>query len=90
MNLYGQEMDEAFLRLTANMGWTIAGSPPIVTSSAREALEMQREKGTETAGWPGDDREGVLRAVVLLGPRLPIATVIEKKALSPAAPSRRR
>lgn len=47
MNLYGQEMDEGVSPLAANMGWTIAWEPADRDFIGREALEMQREKGTE-------------------------------------------
>ena len=47
MNLYGQEMDESVSPLAANMGWTIAWEPADREFIGREALEMQREKGTE-------------------------------------------
>lgn len=47
MNLYGQEMDEGVSPLAANMGWTIAWEPADREFIGREALEMQREKGTE-------------------------------------------
>ncbi|SQI98063.1 glycine cleavage system aminomethyltransferase T [Klebsiella oxytoca] len=47
MNLYGQEMDEGVSPLAANMGWTIAWEPADRDFIGREALELQREKGTE-------------------------------------------
>lgn len=47
MNLYGQEMDEGVSPLAANMGWTVAWQPEDRDFIGREALEAQREKGTE-------------------------------------------
>ncbi len=47
MNLYGQEMDEGVSPLAANMGWTIAWQPEDRRFIGREALEQQREQGTE-------------------------------------------
>ena len=47
MNLYGQEMDETISPLAANMGWTIAWEPADRDFIGREALEVQREHGTE-------------------------------------------
>ncbi|MCP9267611.1 glycine cleavage system aminomethyltransferase GcvT [Xenorhabdus sp. XENO-1] len=47
MNLYGQEMDETISPLAANMGWTIAWKPEDRQFIGREALERQREVGTE-------------------------------------------
>lgn len=44
MNLYGQEMDEGVSPLAANMGWTIAWSPPIVTSSAAKRWRCSVKK----------------------------------------------
>ena len=60
MNLYGQEMDESVSPLAANMGWTIAWEPADREFIGREALEMQREKGTEQLVG-GDEGKGVLR-----------------------------
>ncbi|SPW56054.1 aminomethyltransferase (glycine cleavage system protein) [Escherichia coli] len=57
MNLYGQEMDETISPLAANMGWTIAWEPADRDFIGREALEVQREHGTEKTGWSGDDRK---------------------------------
>lgn len=51
MNLYGQEMDEGISPLAANMGWTIAWEPADRDFIGREALEMQREKATNS--WSG-------------------------------------
>lgn len=52
MNLYGQEMDEGISPLEANMGWTIAWEPADRDFIGREALEMQREKATNSwSGW---------------------------------------
>ena len=87
MNLYGQEMDEGVSPLAANMGWTIAWEPADRNFIGREALEMQREKGTEQLVGLVMTEKGVLRGG--LRSVLPIATVIKKKALLPAAPSRR-
>ncbi|MCE1892611.1 glycine cleavage system aminomethyltransferase GcvT, partial [Enterobacter hormaechei] len=47
MNLYSQEMDETISPLAANMGWTIAWKPEDRQFIGREALEKQRETGTE-------------------------------------------
>lgn len=47
MNLYGQEMDEGVSPLAANMGWTVAWEPADRDFIGREALEAQREQGTE-------------------------------------------
>lgn len=61
MNLYGQEMDEGVSPLAANMGWTIAWEPADRDFIGREALEMQREKGTEQLVGPVMKEKGVLR-----------------------------
>ncbi len=50
-------MDEGVSPLAANMGWTIAWEPADRNFIGREALEMQREKGTEQLVGLGDDRE---------------------------------
>lgn len=47
MNLYGQEMDEGVSPLAANMGWTVSWEPAERDFIGREALESQREKGTD-------------------------------------------
>jgi len=61
MNLYGQEMDEGVSPLAANMGWTIAWEPADRDFIGREALEMQREKGTEQLVGLAMKEKGVLR-----------------------------
>ena len=61
MNLYGQEMDEGGSPLAANMGWTIAWEPADRNFIGREALEMQREKGTEQLVGLVMTEKGVLR-----------------------------
>jgi hypothetical protein len=61
MNLYGQEMDEGVSPLAANMGWTIAWEPADRDFIGREALEMQREKGTEQLVGLVMTEKGVLR-----------------------------
>lgn len=61
MNLYGQEMDEGISPLAANMGWTIAWEPADRDFIGREALEVQREKGTEQLVGLVMTEKGVLR-----------------------------
>jgi len=61
MNLYGQEMDEGVSPLAANMGWTIAWQPVEREFIGREALEAQREKGTEQLVGLVMTEKGVLR-----------------------------
>ncbi|MGG7449213.1 glycine cleavage system aminomethyltransferase GcvT [Kosakonia oryzendophytica] len=61
MNLYGQEMDESVSPLAANMGWTIAWEPQDRHFIGREALELQREKGTEQLVGLVMTEKGVLR-----------------------------
>lgn len=61
MNLYGQEMDEGVSPLAANMGWTIAWEPADRDFIGREALESQREKGTEQLVGLVMTEKGVLR-----------------------------
>jgi len=61
MNLYGQEMDEGVSPLAANMGWTIAWEPADRDFIGREALELQREKGTEQLVGLVMTEKGVLR-----------------------------
>lgn len=61
MNLYGQEMDEGVSPLAANMGWTIAWEPADRDFIGREALENQREKGTEQLVGLVMTEKGVLR-----------------------------
>ena len=61
MNLYGQEMDESISPLAANMGWTIAWEPADRAFIGREALELQREKGTEQLVGLVMTEKGVLR-----------------------------
>ncbi|WP_336933998.1 glycine cleavage system aminomethyltransferase GcvT, partial [Atlantibacter hermannii] len=61
MNLYGQEMDEGVSPLEANMGWTIAWQPEDRDFIGREALESQREKGTDQLVGLIMKEKGVLR-----------------------------
>ena len=61
MNLYGQEMDEGVSPLAANMGWTICWEPADRPFIGREALELQREKGTEKLVGLVMTEKGVLR-----------------------------
>lgn len=61
MNLYGQEMDEGVSPLAANMGWTIAWAPEDRDFIGRDALERQREQGTEQLVGLVMTEKGVLR-----------------------------
>ncbi|QHM72308.1 glycine cleavage system aminomethyltransferase GcvT [Mixta intestinalis] len=61
MNLYGQEMDEGVSPLAANMGWTICWEPNDRQFIGREALELQREKGTDKLVGLIMTEKGVLR-----------------------------
>ncbi|MEA1064022.1 glycine cleavage system aminomethyltransferase GcvT [Erwinia sp. HR93] len=61
MNLYGQDMDEGVSPLAANMGWTIAWEPADREFIGREALESQRERGTEKLVGLVMKDKGVLR-----------------------------
>lgn len=61
MNLYGQEMDEGISPLAANMGWTVAWQPEERDFIGREALEAQREKGTDQLVGLIMTEKGVLR-----------------------------
>jgi aminomethyltransferase len=61
MNLYGQEMDESVSPLAANMGWTIAWAPEDRDFIGRDALERQREQGTEQLVGLVMTEKGVLR-----------------------------
>ena len=61
MNPYGQEMDEGASPLAANMGWTIAWQPEDRRFIGREALEQQRDQGTEQLVGFDRDGKGVLR-----------------------------
>ncbi|MCW2452854.1 MULTISPECIES: glycine cleavage system aminomethyltransferase GcvT [Rahnella] len=61
MNLYGQEMDEGVSPLAANMGWTIAWTPEDRHFIGRDALERQREQGTEQLVGLVMTEKGVLR-----------------------------
>lgn len=61
MNLYGQEMDEGVSPLAANMGWTIAWLPKDRNFIGRDALERQREQGTEQLVGLVMTEKGVLR-----------------------------
>jgi aminomethyltransferase len=87
MNLYGQEMDEGVSPLAANMGWTIAWEPADRVYRSRSA-GMQREKGTEQLVGLVMTEKGVLRGGLPV--RFTDSDGNQKKALSPAAPSRRR
>lgn len=66
MNLYGQEMDEGVSPLAANMGWTVAWLPEDRNFIGREALESQREKGTEQLVGLIMTEKGVLRNELLV------------------------
>ncbi len=59
------------------MGWTIAWEPADRNFIGREALEMQREKGTEQLVGLVMTEKGVLRGGLPV--RLPIATVIKRR-----------
>lgn len=61
MNLYGQEMDESISPLAANMDWTIAWQPDDRQFIGRDALTLQREKGTEQLVGLVMTAKGVLR-----------------------------
>ncbi|MBV4414516.1 glycine cleavage system aminomethyltransferase GcvT [Enterobacteriaceae bacterium YMB-R22] len=61
MNLYGQEMDEGVSPLAANMGWTIAWEPQERDFIGRDALLLQRERGTEQLVGLVMTEKGVLR-----------------------------
>ncbi|MDI6935460.1 glycine cleavage system aminomethyltransferase GcvT, partial [Serratia sp. Se-PFBMAAmG] len=61
MNLYGQEMDEGVSPLAANMGWTVSWEPTDRDFIGREALEAQREHGTEKLVGLIMTEKGVLR-----------------------------
>ncbi|MDU4092990.1 MAG: glycine cleavage system aminomethyltransferase GcvT [Pantoea sp.] len=61
MNLYGQDMDEGVSPLAANMGWTICWEPADRQFIGREALEHQREKGSEKLVGLIMTEKGVLR-----------------------------
>lgn len=61
MNLYGQEMDEGVSPLAANMGWTVSWEPKDRDFIGREALEGQREKGTDKLVGLVMTEKGVLR-----------------------------
>lgn len=61
MNLYGQDMDEGVSPLAANMGWTIAWQPEDRQFIGREALERQRQTGTEQLVGLVMTEKGVLR-----------------------------
>ena len=61
MNLYGQEMDEGVSPLAANMGWTVAWEPADRDFIGREALEFQRNKGTDKLVGLVMTEKGVLR-----------------------------
>ena len=64
MNLYGQEMDETISPLAANMGWTIAWEPADRDFIGREALEAQREHGTEKLVGLVMTEKGVLLSLI--------------------------
>ncbi|AUX94641.1 glycine cleavage system aminomethyltransferase GcvT [Mixta gaviniae] len=61
MNLYGQEMDEGVSPLAANMGWTLCWEPTDRAFIGREALELQRERGTDKLVGLIMTEKGVLR-----------------------------
>lgn len=61
MNLYGQEMDDGISPLAANMGWTVAWEPQDRQFIGREALQQQREKGTQQLVGLLMTEKGVLR-----------------------------
>ncbi|AIX72647.1 glycine cleavage system protein T [Pantoea sp. PSNIH4] len=61
MNLYGQEMGEGVSPLAANMGWTLCWEPTDRQFIGREALELQREKGTDKLVGLIMTEKGVLR-----------------------------
>lgn len=61
MNLYGQEMDENVSPLAANMGWTVAWQPVDRQFIGRQALEQQRQQGTEQLVGLIMTEKGVLR-----------------------------
>lgn len=62
MNFYGQEMSELVSPLAANMEWTIAWQPEERYFIGRDALERQRQVGTEKlVGLVMRDR-GILQA----------------------------
>ncbi len=88
MNLYGQEMDETISPLAANMGWTIAWEPADRDFIGREALEVQREHGTEKLVGLVMTEKGVLRNELPV--RFTDAQATSMKALSPAGLSPRR
>ncbi len=56
-----EEMDETISPLAANMGWTIAWEPADRDFIGREALEVQREHGTEKLVGLVMTEKGVLR-----------------------------
>lgn len=62
MNLYGQEMDEGVSPLAANMGWTVCWEPADRDFIGREALELQRERGTDKLVGLIMTEKGVLRS----------------------------
>lgn len=61
MNLYGQDMDETVSPLAANMGWTIAWQPEDRQFIGRDALEAQRQHGTDQLVGLVMTEKGVLR-----------------------------
>ncbi|ACS87073.1 glycine cleavage system aminomethyltransferase GcvT [Musicola paradisiaca] len=61
MNLYGQDMDETVSPLAANMGWTIVWQPDDRRFIGRDALERQRDAGTEQLVGLVMTEKGVLR-----------------------------
>jgi len=61
MNLYGQDMDESVSPLAANMGWTISWQPEDRQFIGREALEVQRQQGTDQLVGLVMTEKGVLR-----------------------------
>lgn len=62
MNLYGQDMDETISPLAANMGWTVTWEPADRNFVGREALEQQKQQGTNKLVGLVMKEKGVLRA----------------------------
>jgi aminomethyltransferase len=61
MNLYGQDMDEELSPLAANMAWTIAWEPNDRNFIGRQALESQRQTGSQKLVGLIMTEKGVLR-----------------------------
>ncbi|WP_026377367.1 glycine cleavage system aminomethyltransferase GcvT [Aestuariibacter salexigens] len=62
MNLYGQDMDETVSPLAANMGWTVTWEPAERNFVGRQALEQQKQQGTDKLVGLVMTDKGVLRA----------------------------